>query len=375
MILLNNHYMKKYPKFLLLLSFVLLSLFLGACSASAVSWPGVTVKGDQVIEAYNVSVTTLSVENGQSQSVYPPKAIRGASFYAPPAFTDDDVMVIGGYNKILYGVSSANEDLWSFNQAKNSYIAGPLVQDGLVYAPNADGTLYVLSLEKLDEMEDEDAILWTFKSDYGFWATPVIDKDRLYLAGMDHFVYCLDAATGAVIWQSEDLGGALVGTPTLDANGRMYIGTMGNEMLALSMENGLVLDRYAAGGWIYSGPLLQEGKLYFGDLKGDLFAVDAQTFEQIWKISLDMEAEKRSITGQPLALDGKLYIGSESGNLFIINQADGKILDTRAMGGPVYASPQLSGDLILVAPAGPGSTLVAVTVDGIIQWSYPPPKQ
>ena len=87
------------------------------------------------------------------------------------------------------------------------------------------------------------------------------------------FVYSLDAATGCVYWSFE----AQAGIRTAVSLGPIKTATG---------------TRHAA---------------YFGDLRANVFAVDAETGAQIWTQRVDTHAFAR-ITGAPTLANGKLYV-------------------------------------------------------------------
>ena len=96
--------------------------------------------------------------------------------------------------------------------------AGPAVADGRVFvldwredpeSRTLDGTERVMALD-----ERTGAVLWTHEwpTSYrmlmvtyaiGPRATPTVDGDRVYVVGATGRLWCLDAATGAVIWERD----------------------------------------------------------------------------------------------------------------------------------------------------------------------------
>ena len=96
--------------------------------------------------------------------------------------------------------------------------AGPAVADGRVFVldwredPDSrtlDGTERALALD-----EETGAVLWTHEwaTSYqiiqaryaiGPRATPTVDGERVYVVGATGRLWCLDAATGAVVWQQD----------------------------------------------------------------------------------------------------------------------------------------------------------------------------
>ncbi len=362
--------MKLKKIYLVFLPLLLASFVLSACVGGAVasSWPGLTVSGETAYVSFGQYVYAVNLADGSENWRFPAQPIRSATFFAPPAINQEGRVAVGSYARVLYGLNASGQQSWEFTDAKSSFVAGAAFDDGTVYAPNGDGRLYAL--------DSSGQVEWIFTSEAkrALWATPVVDGDRLYLSAMNHKIYCLEKANGNVIWESEDLGGALVDTPTLSPDGILYVGTFKSEVVAISTEDGEVLNRFTAGGWVWSSPLLYEGQLFFGDLNGNMFAIDADTFEQAWKITPETVAKKQ-ITGRPAVLDGKLFFTSETGNLFIISPDNGEVLSTKTIGGKLYAGPVVADDLVLVAPNGLDAVLIALDVNGTQRWSFVPAKK
>lgn len=105
------------------------------------------------------------------------------------------------------------------------------------------------------------------------FAQPAVAGGRVFVGSDNGFVYSLDAATGCVYWSFEAKGGvrtAISLGPIATAGG----------------------TRYAA---------------YFGDLRANVFAVDAETGAPIWTARADTHRMAR-ITGAPTLANGRLYV-------------------------------------------------------------------
>ena len=107
--------------------------------------------------------------------------------------------------------------------------AGPAVADGRVFVldwrpdPDSrtlDGTERALALD-----EETGAVLWTHEwpTSYqilqaryavGPRATPTVDGERVYVVGATGRLWCLDAATGAVVWQKDYIAEYDTSVPT-----------------------------------------------------------------------------------------------------------------------------------------------------------------
>lgn len=379
--------MTKKPRILFFALLLALSVLLSACSGQvAESWPGITVvpegepNGGTAFVAYTGQIYQVNLENGAEISRYPAEPDGKINFYAPPAVATDGNLLVGGYNFVFYKVQPGNGDpIWSFDDARDRYIAKPLAMGDLVYAPSADNRLYALR-------QQDGSLAWTFTAGHSLWSETVTDGELLFQASMDHFVYGLDPATGDQVWKSEDLGGPVVATPALSSEGVLYTAIFGSktddpartsQFVALDTANGKTLWKLPLTGWVWASPLLYEDALYFGDTAGYFYAVNASDGKLLWKYPQSgAPSAKTSILGAAAVVDDKVYFGSEAGVITILNRADGTTPQEITIGGQIYSGLVAAGDVILFAPIQyDEAILAALNPDGTIRWKFLPAKE
>lgn len=100
------------------------------------------------------------------------------------------------------------------------------------------------------------------------------------------------------------------GNPSIVA-GRVFVGSDNGTVYALDAESGCIYWTFKADGGVRGAPVVGRAgardAVYFGDLKANMFALDAQTGEQIWKKQVDTHAFAR-VTGAPTLSNGRLYV-------------------------------------------------------------------
>jgi outer membrane protein assembly factor BamB len=377
--------MKRSYLFVILI--LLAGALLSACSGQlpASSWPGVVVNGDIAYVAAGPHIYAVKLSDNSEVWRFPDKADTNRNFYATPALGPDKTLIVGSYDKILYNLNAdtgaENKNGWPYVGTVNStstWIGGALIQNGLVYAPNSDGTLYAVTSGGGEKWRFNTAPLPAVGQP--LWAAPASDGKTLYLASMDKHIYAINPENGAQIWKSEALSGSMTGAPTVGPDGVLYIGTFGREMKAVNGRDGKVIWSVPTGGWVWTGPTLQDGVLYFGDLEGFVYALNAADGKQVWKIQPETAA-KRSITGAPLVLKGKVYFGTDSGKLYAADVKDGSFRaiwpntpdqgkDFRLLTGPLA----YGEDTILIAPFGVETVLMALDTNGAQKWVFVPKK-
>ena len=365
--------MRKSKRYLVL-SLIILALTLSACSGGAgltTSWPGVTADVERGLAyvANGQQVYAVSLANGAEKWRFPAEPQNPPGYFAAPALTPEGQLILGNYNKTLHAVDAdtgvENLSNWPFVQAKNRYIASPLADESGIYAPVSDGTLYAL--------DADGQLRWSFTTDQPLWSTPVSDGKNIYQPSMDHHIYAIDRETGQEVWRTEDLGGAIVGKPALGDEGVLYVGTFNSEMIAIETGSGQIKWRASVSDWVWGGPALEDGTIYFGDLDGYFYALDAETGNQIWQISGNGDNET-NITNPPLILDGTVYYTVKNGTLYAVEAATGNPLWNQPVGGNLYGAPLDAGDSILVAPVNGEALLYAVSPTGAIKWTFTPAK-
>lgn len=369
-------------KAILIISLVLIAGLVSGCTAgagTASSWPGISSDGEMGYFAYGAEVFAIDVKNGSLIWRYPANPDAKTQFFAAPAVTEDQV-IVGSYNNTLVALDkSSGSQKWSFNNAKDRYIASPLVTGAIVFAPNTDKYLYALNTAG--------DLLWSFKTTGPNWTKPVSDGKFVYLASMDHFLYALnlDYSASALtldkngsrtlvekpIW-SVDLGTAIVADPVL-SNGKVLVATIDGKLHSVDTTSGKIAWTFADGdryNSIWGSPVVTEEAIYFGNENGEVFAVSPETGKALWQAPY--VAGSAMIAGG-IATDGGAIFVNQQGKVFSINVAKEPkpvvILDM-----VMYATPKSAGDKILLAPATKEKLFMAIDLSGNEVWSFTPSK-
>lgn len=131
--------------------------------------------------------------------------------------------------------------------------------------------------------------------------------------------YALDAKTGAPIWDVALEGGSLpirneAAIPLL-SGGRLYFGSaIAPWMHALDPQSGMLAWETPTRGVVKGGVVSVDDVVYFGDLAGYLWALDAKTGEVIG----DKQLHTAFNVGSPIVIGKTLVIGSDTGSIIAI---------------------------------------------------------
>ena len=113
------------------------------------------------------------------------------------------------------------------------------------------------------------------------YSQPSVAGGRIFVGLDTGYVYSLDAATGCVYWSFAAQAGV-----------RSAISVGAIRSATQSTTGAQSSAKYAA---------------YFGDIRGNVYAVNAETGALLWKVSVDGHPIAR-ITGAPKFYDGRLYV-------------------------------------------------------------------
>lgn len=150
---------------------------------------------------------------------------EGAQAYATPLVVrlpaGDQVISPGAFRTFAYEPRTGKE-LWNVSYGDGfSNVPRPVFGNGLVYLCTGFMQPSLLAV-RLDGRGDvtRSHIVWTLKRGVSLTPSPLLIGEELYLVSDNGIASCLDAKTGAVLWQTR-LGGNHSASP-LYADGRIY---------------------------------------------------------------------------------------------------------------------------------------------------------
>ncbi|PYQ24300.1 MAG: serine/threonine protein kinase [Acidobacteria bacterium] len=146
-----------------------------------------------------------------------------------------------------------------------------------------------------------------------------------------------------VAWTFE--AGESIESSAAIADGAVYVGRMGGELLALDLETGKLRWRYPVEGEGIgeSSPSVADGVVYVGDLKGNLHAVGAADGKRVWVFKTGGE-----VKSSPVVADGKVIVGSYDQHLYALDARTGRLAWKLETEGPVHATAAVAGGLTYV---------------------------
>ena len=210
--------------------------------------------------------------------------------------------------------------------------------------------------------------LWTLagNSTHPFFSTPSVSSGIVSYGGPQQEFYQLKLESGGLEWHSRPKWNIRNSATPLFVEKKLFIpGRYGN-LKCIDTNKDEILWNYETGSKVslYSSPVYDNGKLWFGSNDTNLYCLEAETGKLVKKIKLD-----GGIIAPPVIADKKLFIGTEAGTFYCFGEsteakpktthvvADGDNSWTTFMGNNEHSG-------IVPASAGPKTDQIEV------HWAY-----
>jgi outer membrane protein assembly factor BamB len=160
----------------------------------------------------------------------------------------------------------------------------------------------------------------------------------------DGKVIAFSAGFGKIRWQKTI--GPSETSPLIDGD-RVYVGDWKGRVLALDARTGKTIWSFRTRGPVKGSAALSGRRLYVGSYDGHVYCLSAKTGRLLWK----SRGQKRLFGSSrfystPTLAYGRLYIGSTDGKVYSFGATTGKLIWSRQTGNYVYASPAVWNGLV-----------------------------
>ncbi len=243
----------------------------------------------------------------------------------------------------------------------------PVISGGISYAA---GILYVTNGydELLAVRPHDGAIIWRKQIPEPSRAAPTILNGRLFVTTLDNRLLALNATTGALLWEYSALSESvsLVGAASAAANRDIVIPVFSSgEVSALRVENGSIawsdnlsgirkMGGLAGLSDIKALPIIDKGLVIVMSFNGKLVAIDERTGVRVWQ---------REIGGSntPWVAGNHLFVLTSNSELAALSR------DTGAIAWVTTLAKKVDGDPIFYSgPLMAGGRLMIIDTEGII---------
>ncbi len=188
------------------------------------------------------------------------------------------------------------ELLWSVEFDDKVENSSPTVLDGVAYLP-AKRKLYAVDITS-------GSILWETELQNVIYESPSVVDGIVYVGDQYRIVYAINATTGEIVWIRDDEETfAPARAKTTVIGNVVYVSTGSDDNInngwlrALRSSDGSLLWEYeTAGSARENSPVVSGGRVFIGDNLGNIYALDAQTGDELWIFSESFSVVNASST-------------------------------------------------------------------------------
>jgi outer membrane protein assembly factor BamB len=295
------------------------------------------------------------------------------------------MIYVGADDGNLYAIDAASGALhWKYSTG-GGIRSSATVDHGVLYVGSSDGFFYALNA-------GDGSLKWKHEFDHAIGSSPTVNGATVYV-NASGYTNALDTATGNIIWQTPTSSQLPTynGSPTV-AYGLLFTGTWEGPFTngALNASNG-ALQWSILPGESYTNPAVVNGIVYTADADAiKLKAVDAYTGAVKWSY---YDYHFGSVTA-PTVAQGKVFFTDPYGYLYAIDSATGSLIwKTESLGAVqagfqpsnyivgVFSDPIVAGGIVYVG-CNDGFIYAVDATTGQIKWhfgagigSYPGPPE
>lgn len=238
---------------------------------------------------------------------------------------------------------------------KATLTAPPVTSADTVYTIDADHQIVASDLTSGQRIWSQTITSGSRRDGLSFGAGIAYHEGRLILASGYGFVALLDAANGAEIWRTQTEA-PMTGAPTVK-DGRIYVSSNNNEILALNLDTGQVLwsdQAIAESARVLgaSSPAVVEDIIVAPYSSGEIIAYLSANGRRLWSEALASSGQFTPISSindigaRPILGGGLVFAGSQSGVLAAIDGRTGNRVWQQPIG--TTQAPALAGEYLFV---------------------------
>ena len=244
------------------------------------SWTGVKIVYNSFDQSKTFSRPQYSVNEQYKNVIVKWNYASDANVISTPA-VDGNRVIFGNQNGLVVSLSLKDgKKQWGFN-TNGPIFSSPAVDGKKVVFGSADGTIYCLNTTN-------GKLIWKYKTNASVLGAPLIQNNTVYIGGSDHFFRAIDLKTGKEKWNFNGPNGPVVSTPVINGD-KLIFGAWDRNLYALNKNNGEPLWKWSNGSTVinYSPasciPVVINNTVFVVAPDRYISAIDLNTGSTLWR--------------------------------------------------------------------------------------------
>jgi eukaryotic-like serine/threonine-protein kinase len=209
------------------------------------------------------------------------------------------------------GVAQFTKISWQFH-TKGQVLSSPAISGGVLYIGSSDHFLYALDA-------GTGALKWKFETAGRITSSPAVSEGLVFFDSFDSIFYAVDAGTGKLKWKFKTVGerrfaaahlhGAEPAAETMPdpfdfylsspvvSNGAVYFGSGDTNIYALDVASGTLKWKFKTGDVVHASPAISDSTLFVGSWDSFFYALDAASGKEKWRFKTGEDSKIHNQVG------------------------------------------------------------------------------
>ena len=265
------------------------------------------IKDDMIFVGHSEGLSAYNTRGAQKWEVSTVDVISN------PIIIDDTVIFSDNVEKVYALSAEHGVEKWKLKFSDESYLSTAY-----------NDKIYITSGEKCYASDLKDhKISWNYTTNGTITSAPILMNNMVYFGSWDNYVYALDAKNGKIKWRYETGWG--IDTAPEVSDDQVFIGCTDNNLYALNAKNGELNWLFTCNAAIHSSPVAYGDYVFFGSDDGRFYALNKTTGESEWffapRFTIDDDLYNyitTPILSDPVVYNGTVYIGA-NGDIYALD--------------------------------------------------------
>ena len=287
----------------------------------------------------------------------------GARMVGTPA-VQSGIVVVGSADRRIYGLSARNGRLLWQVEARDAVLGAVRISDGVAYVGASDHAMRAIDIRR-------GTVIWEYDDVEGYVETlPLVAEGKVIFGAWDNRLYCLDSRNGSLLWTwstgRQDIHFSPAAVWPSHADGRIFIADPARALTAIDINTGQTVWRtYASMVRESAGTDTDGSGIVAKTMRDSVVCYNALSNEpeEMWACNVGFGYDHAP--SMPVVRDGIVYGGTVKGLVYAIDAATGSLLWRHRVGNSLVNT---------VTPLGKGRLLYTSSDGriGLLESTCPP---
>ncbi len=257
------------------------------------------------------------------------KDLDPKGIYPSPILTPTAIFVATFAEGVFALDPAAGTQLWHRTDlGENIISAFALTPDGMLAVGTSDGRLHLLQPDSGDSVPTWPAT--GIPLDDGIWASLIPTPDSLIVATMGGDVLAIDYGDGHSLWPTPFHADGAILDLALLPGGDLFVPSLDGHVYLVSSALGQQLAAIETSDWVWMQPAIGDDNAFFGDLGGNVYALDITSRTLTWRAAAspgDNLPSVERIKARPALIAGKLIVADRAPAVHFLDPETGRRLN------------------------------------------------